>query len=152
MAQQCGFKFYQNYTLLKRLFFFFFTFNCFGIVKNHCGLSPVLPVFPPPVRRRVVRNLALRLQTAVRVTRTRPDHRRLLYGRPALRLSPLHFAPLPLRLHQLIPVLPVLVLLARRRLPTPVPVPPVRFARPSGLLALVVGRPSAAVPVSNIKQ
>jgi hypothetical protein len=103
------------------------------------GPLPVLPVFPPPVRRRVVRDLTLGLQTAVRVTRTRPDHRRFLYGRSALRLSSLHLAPLSLRLDQLVPVPPVLVFLARRRLPAPVPVPSMRLARPSGLLALVVG-------------
>lgn len=121
------------------------------IINPRSRLSPVLPVFASPVRRRVVRNLALGLQPAVRVTRTRPDHRRLLYGRSTLRLPPLHLAPLSLRLDQLIPVPPVLVLFARRRLPAPVSVPTVRLARPPGLFALVVGRPSVAVPVPKAK-
>jgi hypothetical protein len=47
-------------------------------------LLPVFPMFPSPVRRRMVRNLALGLQSAIRVARPRPNHRRLLYCRPAL--------------------------------------------------------------------
>jgi len=105
-------------------------------------LLPVFPVFPSPVRRGMVRNLALGLQSAIRVARPGSYYRRLLYGRPALGLPSLHFPPLSLRLYQLIPVPPVLVVVTRRRLPAPVPVLPVRLARPPWLFALVIRRPS----------
>lgn len=103
---------------------------------------PVFPVFPSPVRRRMVRNLTLRLQPAVCIARPGPNHRCLLYGRPALGLPPLYFPPLSFRLYQLIPVSSVLVVVARRRLPAPVPVLPVWLARPARLFALVIRRPS----------
>jgi len=114
--------------------------------------SPVFPVFPSAVRGRMVRYFALGLQPAVRVTRTRPHHRGLLDGRPSLGLPPLHLAPLALRLDQLVPVSPVLAVVvgaARRRLPAPVPVPPVRLARPARLFALVVRRPPVPVSVPD---
>lgn len=120
-------------------------------------LLPVFPVFSSPVRRGMVRNLALGLQPAVRVARPRPNYRRLLYGRPALGLPSLYFPPLTLRLYQLIPVPPVLVVVTRRRLPAPVPVLPVRLARPARLFALIIRRPSivtVSVPdqhPSNVK-
>lgn len=109
-------------------------------------LLPVFPVFPSPVRRRMVRNFALGLQPTIRVTRPWPYHRRLLYCRPALSLSPLHFPPLSLRLHQLIPVPPVLVVITSRRLTAPVPVLPVWLARSARLFTLVIRRTSI-VPV-----
>lgn len=156
------FRFARTREKLKRVFFDYTKFrsesflDSMTIIYDSIGVLtnplPVFSVFPPAVRWRMMRNLALGLQSAVRITRTRPDHRGLLYGRPALGLSPLHLAPLSLRLDQLISVPPVLLVVSGRRLPTPVPVSPVRLSRTSRLFAVVVRWPTIAMPVSGQKR
>lgn len=115
-------------------------------------MLPVLPMFPSPVRWRMMWNLALGVQSTVRVTRTGPDYRGFLYRRPSFGLSSLHLAPLSLRLHQLISVPPMLMVITGRRwFSAPVSVLPVWLVWSTRLFTLVVRRSSIAMPVPMIR-